>query len=63
MKDMEPCDILLMDREFAVQDLVNPLQAHIKISAFLKGRNSLSAAEELSRRKITKARVHVERFN
>ena len=63
MKDMEPCDILLMDREFTVQDLVNPLQAHIKISAFLKGRNSLSAAEELSTRKITKARVHVERFN
>ena len=63
MKQIEPNDILLVDRGFTVQDLVNPLQAHIKIPAFLKVRNSLSAAEELSTQKIAKARVHVERFN
>ena len=46
-----------------MQHLVNPLQAQINIPAFLKGRKSLSAAEELSTRKIAKARIHVERFN
>ena len=35
----------------------------MKISSFLKGKSSLSAAEELSTRKIAKARIHVERFN
>ena len=61
MKHIEPNDILIVDWGFTVQDLVNPLQAHIKIPAFLKGRNSLSAADELSTQKIAKARVHVER--
>lgn len=62
-KHIEPNDILVVDRVFTVQDLVNPLQAHIKIPAFLKGRNSLSVAEELSTRKIAKAGLHVEWFN
>lgn len=63
LKHIEPQDIILVDRGFTVQDLVNPLQADIHIPAFLKGRGNLSAAEELSTRKIAKARVHVERFN
>ena len=52
-----------MDRGFTVQDLVNPLQTYIQIPAFFKARSNLSATEELSTRKIAKARVHVERFN
>lgn len=40
-----------------------PLRADIKIPAFLKGRGNLSAAEDLSTRKIAKARVNVEHFN
>jgi len=63
LKHINPNDVILVDRGFTVQDLVNPLQAHIKIPAFLKGRGNLSAAEELSTRKIAKARIHVERFN
>ena len=63
LKHIEPHDVILVDRGFTVQDLVNPLQADINIPAFLKGRGNLSAAEELSTRKIAKARVHVERFN
>ena len=55
--------MILADRGFTVQDLLNPLQADIKIPSFLKGRSSLSAAEELSTRKNAKARIHVERFN
>lgn len=63
LKHIKPHDIILADRGFTVQDLLNPLQAKIKIPAFLKGRSSLSVAEELSTRKIAKARIHVERFN
>lgn len=63
LKHIEPYDVTLLDRGFPVQHLVNPLQAQINIPAFLKGRKSLSAAEELSMRKIAKARIHVERFN
>jgi len=63
LKHIEPQDVILVDRGFKVQDLVNPLQAEINLPAFLKGRGSLSVAEELSTRKIAKARVHIERFN
>ena len=63
MKHIEPYDVILADRGFSVQHLVNPLQAQINIPVFLKGRKSLSVAEELSTRKIAKARIHVERFN
>ena len=63
MKHIRPHDVILADRGFTVQDLLNPLQADLKIPSFLKGRSSLSATEELSIRKIVKARIHVERFN
>lgn len=63
LKHIKPYDIILADRGFTVQDLLNPLQAKVKIPAFLKGRSSLSVAEELSTRKIAKARIHVERYN
>lgn len=63
LKHIEPYDVILADRGFTVQHLVNPLLVQINIPAFLKGRKSLSVAEELSTRKIAKARIHVERFN
>ena len=63
LNHIKPYDIILADRGFTVQDLLNPLQAKIKIPAFLKGRSSLTVAEELATRKIAKARIHVERFN
>ena len=63
LKHINPYDIILADRGFTVQDLLNPLQAKLMIPAFLKGRKNLSAAEELSTRKIAKARIHIERFN
>ena len=55
-------DIIMADRGFTVQHLLNPLHAQPKIPSFLKGRESLSAAEELESRKIAKARIHVEQF-
>ena len=63
MKHIRPNDLILADRGFTVQHLLNHLQAEIKIPSFLKGRESLSIAEELETRKIAKARIHVERFN
>ena len=63
MKHLKPYDLVLADRGFTVRELLNPLQVELKIPAFLKGRKSLSAAEELETRRIAKARIHVERFN
>ena len=63
LKHLEPHDLILADRGFTVEHLVNPLQAKIRIPAFLKGRKSFTAHEELESRKIAKARIHIERFN
>ena len=63
MKHLKPYDMVLADRGFTVRELLNPLQVELNIPSFLKGRKSLSAAEELETRRIAKARIHVERFN
>ena len=63
MKHLRQKDLVLTDRRFTVQHLLNPLQAEVKIPSFLKGRQHLCIAEELSTRKIAKARILVERFN
>ena len=51
LQHIRPNYLLLADRGFTVQDLLNPLQAKVKIPAFLKGRESSSVAEELETRK------------
>ena len=63
IKHIEPGDVLLVDKEFTVQDLLLSLQATIKIPAFLGKRDSLTAEEEMSTRQIAKARIHVEHRN
>ena len=63
LKHLEPYDLILADRGFTVEHLVNPLQAKIRIPAFLKGRKSFTAHEKLESRKIAKARIHIKRFN
>ena len=63
MRHLKPYDLVLADRGFTVRELLNPLQVELKIPAFLKGRKSLSSAEELETRRIAKAKIHVERFN
>ena len=60
LKHIEPYDVILVNRGFPVQHLVNPFQAQIDIPGFLKGRKSVSSAETLSTRKIAKARIYVE---
>ena len=59
LKHLKPYDLVLADRGFTVQDLLNPLQVQLKIPSFLKGRKSLSAPEELETRRIAKAIIHV----
>ena len=63
LNHIEPGDVLLVDKGFTVQDLLLSRQATIKIPVFLGKRDSLTAGEEISTRRITKARIHVERFN
>lgn len=63
LRHLQPNDLVMVDRGFTVQDLLNPIQLELKIPSFLKGRGSLTAAEELETRRIAKARIHVERFN
>ena len=63
MKHLKPYALVLADCGFTVCELLNPLQVDLKIPAFLKGRKSLSAAEELKTRRIAKARIHVEHLN
>ena len=63
LKYLNPGDVVMADRGFTVRELLNPRQVTLKIPSFLKGRSSLTAAEELETRRIAKARIHVERFN
>lgn len=60
LRHLEPHYLILADRGFTVEHLVNPLQAKIMIPAFFKGRESFTAHVELEARKIAKARIHIE---
>lgn len=63
LKHLEPGNLVMAERGFTVRELLNPRQVQLMIPAFLKGRKSLTAAEELETCRIAKARIHVERFN
>lgn len=60
---IEHGDVVLVDKGFTIQDLLNPKHASIKIPAFLGKRERLTKEEEMDTRRIAKARIHVERFN
>ncbi|XP_013419440.1 uncharacterized protein LOC106180094 [Lingula anatina] len=60
---LEPGDILLVDRGFTVEDLLLSRQVSLNIPPFLKGREKLTPQEELLCKKLSKARIHVERYN
>ena len=52
LKHLEPHDLILADRGFTVEHLVNPLQAKIMIPAFIKGRDSFTAMRSLSQERL-----------
>ena len=56
-----PGDVVLADRGFDIKESVGLMCAEVKIAAFRKGNNQLSALEVESIRKIAHVRIHVER--
>ena len=54
-------DLILADRGFLIEDLLNARQARLNIPPFLGKREKFTAQEELETRRIAKARIHVER--
>ena len=60
---IQPGDVVLVDKGFRIQELLYSRQATIAIPAFLGKRDQLTKEEELTTRRIAKARIHVERFN
>jgi len=61
LKNLLPGDIVLADRGFDIADSVGLCQASLKIPAFTKGKNQLSALDVEETRKIANVRIHVER--
>lgn len=63
LQHIEPGDLLLLDKDFTVQDQLLSRQATSKLPVFLGKRDSLTKEGEMSTRRVAKARIHVERFN
>ena len=60
---LERGDHILADRGFTIEDLLLPKGAQLILPPFLKGRSRFTSDEEKNSRTITRARIHVERFN
>ena len=60
---LEQNDVVLADRGFNIEDLVMQKGASLVIPPFLRGRSKFNFRELSDSRVITRARVHVERFN
>ena len=56
-------DVVLADRGFNIEDLVIKMGAKLVIPPFLNGRSRFTPKELSDSRVITRARIHVERFN
>ena len=54
---------ILVDRGFTTEDLLMPRHVHLNIPPSLRGRDKLTPREELLTSKISKARIHIERYN
>ena len=63
LEKLHPGDMLLVNRGFTIQELLNPYKVTINIPPFLGKRDKLTPQEELLTRRIAKARIHVERAN
>lgn len=54
-------DVILADRGFTVQEAVGLQMGELRIPAFMKGKNQLSALDVETTRKLASQRIHVER--
>lgn len=59
---LQPGDVILGDRGFTVEELLDPLLVKLVHPPFLKGRQHFTAEEEILTKYIAAARIHVERF-
>jgi hypothetical protein len=60
---LEPGDVVLADRGFIIDDLVRETGASLVIPPFLLGREAFTLEETARTKIISKARIHVERYN
>jgi hypothetical protein len=56
-------DLILADRGFTIEDLLDPLGARLNIPPFLRGKKCFSLNETQTGKVIARARIHIERFN
>ena len=56
-------DVICADRGFTIENLLVEKGATLVIPPFLSGKASLSIEEEAITRIISRARIHIERFN
>ena len=60
---IEEGDLVLADRGFTIRDLLVKKGADLVIPPFLGRRKSLTLREEALTKVISKARIHIERWN
>jgi hypothetical protein len=60
---IEKGDLILADRGFNISDLLSKKGAKLNIPPFLKGKDHFTLNETQKGKIMTKARIHVERFN
>lgn len=58
---LNPGDLVIADRGFDIQDLLQPRNILLNIPPFLKGRARLTPQEEMITECIARVRIHVER--
>ena len=58
---MLPGDLVLVDRDFDIEDSVGLYAAGLQISSFTKGKPQLSALDIETTRSLANVRIHVER--
>ena len=51
----------MADRGFNIHDMLEPMQVHLNIPAFLSGRSQLTKDEVKKSQTIASVRIHVER--
>jgi hypothetical protein len=56
-------DMILADRGFQIEDLLDHKQAKLNIPPFLRGKPCFSLNETQKGKVIARARIHIERFN
>ena len=61
LQNLIPGDTILADRGFDIHDSVGSYSSQLKIPAFIKGKNQLSAIDVEQTRSIANVRIHVER--